>query len=118
MATLTIFVQTPHSRLERLVSPHSSLLSLRQKIEQLTGLPSSSLNLSLAGHALSEDASSLSELGIQDGDTVMASSNDASAVARLAGLDDEAALARVEKFELTSDEYAARRGASRPLSPK
>ena len=117
MSTLTIFLVTPSTRTERLVSPHATLASLRAKIEQLTGLSTSSQRLSLASRPFTaaDDDRTLHELGIRDGDTLHVDSVDTAALARLAALDDDAVLQGVDKYELTTEEYAARRGASRLL---
>ncbi|KAF8159334.1 tubulin-folding cofactor B [Crassisporium funariophilum] len=109
---VNIFVISPDTHSERRIDPHISVETLKGKLELITGIPASNQVISLLNSEsdprliaeLADDSKPLGFYGIRDWQVLKVI--DTNPAATLTGqLTD---VTQVEKFELTTDEYAKR----------
>ncbi|KAF9454449.1 hypothetical protein P691DRAFT_808593 [Macrolepiota fuliginosa MF-IS2] len=109
---LNIFVVSPDTRSERRIEPYWTVQELKDKLEVITGIPSSNQRISLlesegnqnALAQLSENSRELSEYGLRDWQVLKVEDTNPS-VSFTGQLSD---VSQVEKFELSDVEYAKR----------
>ncbi|BGO93979.1 hypothetical protein NBRC10512_005214 [Rhodotorula toruloides] len=122
----SVYVESSATRSERRIDPLSTVLQLKSKLEPITGIPTHAQLLSLrrtpadAGHGsgggagaggevvavLDNDDRTLASYGIAEYMTIRVDSSDPQAASFANQFVDDS---QVEKFELTEEEYAARR---------
>ncbi|BGP55342.1 hypothetical protein JCM8202_002158 [Rhodotorula sphaerocarpa] len=122
MAMLSVFVSSTDTHSERRLGSDLTVHQLKLKLEPITGISVGAQKLSLtrsaaeAGHgpstpghlvaALDDDSRTLAGYGVQEYMTIRVESSDPHASSLGGQYTDDAS---VEKFELTEEEYAARR---------
>ncbi|GAA5857921.1 hypothetical protein JCM9279_000635 [Rhodotorula babjevae] len=126
MALMSVWISSPDTHSERRIAPHLSVSQLKFKLEPITGIPASTQLLTLrrtgadAGHSgssssvaggdvlavLGNDNKTLDSYGLREYMTIRVDSNDPHARGLAGQYTDDS---QVDKFELTEEEYAARR---------
>ncbi|GJN89282.1 hypothetical protein Rhopal_002261-T1 [Rhodotorula paludigena] len=123
MSLVSVWVNSPDTHSERRLSSALSVGLLRGKLEPITGIPAAAQQLSLcrtaphAGHSgtpgqgdtlavLDDDARTLDSYGLREYMTIRVESSDPHARGLAGQYTDDS---QVDKFELTEEEYAARR---------
>ncbi|GAA5909943.1 hypothetical protein JCM8208_006394 [Rhodotorula glutinis] len=126
MALVSVWISSPDTHSERRIPTDLSVEQLKFKLEPITGIPASTQTLTLrrtaadAGHSgssssaaggdvlalLDDDRKTLDSYGIREYMTIRVDSNDPHARGLAGQYTDDS---HVDKFELTEEEYAARR---------
>ncbi|KAH8110723.1 CAP Gly-rich domain-containing protein [Phellopilus nigrolimitatus] len=115
--SVTVFVVSPDTRSERRYDLHLTVKQLKAKLESVTGIPAAAQRIALHGSeeegegtapvgALSEDERPLGFYGLRDWQVLKVSDTSPPGVSLAGQFTD---VSQVEKFELSEQEYAARR---------